>query len=86
MHVCGLKNKAQHFYSGKSFKSFFFCVSQEPHRVYPSIPAAERRPLKVLSLFDGIATGMFMDPNSEDASIGVVHFYLTTLIPQGIWC
>ncbi|RVE70839.1 hypothetical protein OJAV_G00069160 [Oryzias javanicus] len=29
----------------------------EPHRVYPSIPAAERRPLKVLSLFDGIATG-----------------------------
>ncbi|XP_036960493.1 DNA (cytosine-5-)-methyltransferase 3 beta, duplicate a [Acanthopagrus latus] len=29
----------------------------EPHRVYPSIPADQRRPLKVLSLFDGIATG-----------------------------
>nr|XP_057907355.1 DNA (cytosine-5-)-methyltransferase 3 beta, duplicate a isoform X2 [Doryrhamphus excisus] len=29
----------------------------EPHRVYPSIPADKRRPLKVLSLFDGIATG-----------------------------
>ncbi|KAM9856079.1 DNA (cytosine-5)-methyltransferase 3C-like [Aulostomus maculatus] len=29
----------------------------EPHRVYPSIPAKLRRPLRVLSLFDGIATG-----------------------------
>ncbi|XP_008277301.1 DNA (cytosine-5)-methyltransferase 3B-like [Stegastes partitus] len=32
-------------------------LSQEPHRVYPSIPADQRRPIKVLSLFDGIATG-----------------------------
>ncbi|XP_034029359.1 uncharacterized protein LOC117513134 [Thalassophryne amazonica] len=29
----------------------------EPHRVYPSIPASQRKPLRVLSLFDGIATG-----------------------------
>ncbi|XP_073794099.1 DNA (cytosine-5-)-methyltransferase 3 beta, duplicate b.2 isoform X2 [Danio rerio] len=29
----------------------------EPHRVYPSIPAIQRRPIRVLSLFDGIATG-----------------------------
>uniref|UniRef100_A0A3Q3WAK7 DNA (cytosine-5-)-methyltransferase n=1 Tax=Mola mola TaxID=94237 RepID=A0A3Q3WAK7_MOLML len=29
----------------------------EPHRVYPSVPASLRRPLRVLSLFDGIATG-----------------------------
>ncbi|XP_016086203.1 uncharacterized protein [Sinocyclocheilus grahami] len=29
----------------------------EPHRVYPSIPAHQRRPIRVLSLFDGIATG-----------------------------
>uniref|UniRef100_A0A8C2KUY0 DNA (cytosine-5-)-methyltransferase n=1 Tax=Cyprinus carpio TaxID=7962 RepID=A0A8C2KUY0_CYPCA len=29
----------------------------EPHRVYPSIPAHKRRPIRVLSLFDGIATG-----------------------------
>ncbi|XP_061908446.1 uncharacterized protein LOC133653311 isoform X1 [Entelurus aequoreus] len=29
----------------------------EPHRVYPSIPANQRRPIRVLSLFDGIATG-----------------------------
>ncbi|XP_029361483.1 uncharacterized protein LOC115045764 [Echeneis naucrates] len=29
----------------------------EPHRVYPSIPASLRQPLRVLSLFDGIATG-----------------------------
>uniref|UniRef100_A0A673MLA1 DNA (cytosine-5-)-methyltransferase n=1 Tax=Sinocyclocheilus rhinocerous TaxID=307959 RepID=A0A673MLA1_9TELE len=30
----------------------------EPHRVYPSIPAHQRRPIRVLSLFDGIATGL----------------------------
>uniref|UniRef100_A0A087XZA5 DNA (cytosine-5-)-methyltransferase n=1 Tax=Poecilia formosa TaxID=48698 RepID=A0A087XZA5_POEFO len=29
----------------------------EPHRVYPSVPTAMRRPLRVLSLFDGIGTG-----------------------------
>ncbi|XP_061591518.1 DNA (cytosine-5)-methyltransferase 3B-like [Cololabis saira] len=29
----------------------------EPHRVYPSLPASQRRPVRVLSLFDGIATG-----------------------------
>uniref|UniRef100_H3D4L6 DNA (cytosine-5-)-methyltransferase n=1 Tax=Tetraodon nigroviridis TaxID=99883 RepID=H3D4L6_TETNG len=29
----------------------------EPHRVYPSVPADQRRPIRVLSLFDGIATG-----------------------------
>uniref|UniRef100_A0A3B5BCL2 DNA (cytosine-5-)-methyltransferase n=1 Tax=Stegastes partitus TaxID=144197 RepID=A0A3B5BCL2_9TELE len=29
----------------------------EPHRVYPSIPANLRRPVRVLSLFDGVATG-----------------------------
>ncbi|XP_041701755.2 uncharacterized protein LOC121538067 isoform X2 [Coregonus clupeaformis] len=28
-----------------------------PHRLYPSIPAHQRRPIRVLSLFDGIATG-----------------------------
>ncbi|XP_044208463.1 uncharacterized protein LOC122982906 isoform X1 [Thunnus albacares] len=32
-------------------------IAFEPHRVYPSIPANLRRPVRVLSLFDGIATG-----------------------------
>ncbi|XP_056305275.1 DNA (cytosine-5-)-methyltransferase beta, duplicate b.3 isoform X2 [Danio aesculapii] len=32
-------------------------IQFEPHRVYPSIPANQRRPVRVLSLFDGIATG-----------------------------
>ncbi|XP_047226829.1 DNA (cytosine-5-)-methyltransferase 3 beta, duplicate a isoform X2 [Girardinichthys multiradiatus] len=35
----------------------------EPHRVYPSIPAHQRKPLKVLSLFDGIATGYLVLKN-----------------------
>lgn len=49
--------------------------SQEPHRVYPSIPAELRRPIKVLSLFDGIATGWFIEswPLYTDALI------------QGLW-
>uniref|UniRef100_A0A7N6BB81 DNA (cytosine-5-)-methyltransferase n=1 Tax=Anabas testudineus TaxID=64144 RepID=A0A7N6BB81_ANATE len=41
----------QDFFANTSAMEF------EPHRVYPVIPADQRRPLKVLSLFDGIATG-----------------------------
>ncbi|XP_062248294.1 DNA (cytosine-5-)-methyltransferase 3 beta, duplicate a [Platichthys flesus] len=43
--------KVQDFFANNSAMEF------EPHRVYPSIPADQRRPIKVLSLFDGIATG-----------------------------
>ncbi|XP_058847009.1 uncharacterized protein LOC117422312 isoform X3 [Acipenser ruthenus] len=43
--------KVQEFFVNTSAMEF------EPHRVYPSIPADQRRPIKVLSLFDGIATG-----------------------------
>ncbi|KAI3357858.1 hypothetical protein L3Q82_016251, partial [Scortum barcoo] len=41
----------------------------EPHRVYPSIPASLRRPLRVLSLFDGIATGEYTDPSPVRLSV-----------------
>ncbi|XP_056130906.1 DNA (cytosine-5-)-methyltransferase 3 beta, duplicate a [Lampris incognitus] len=43
--------RVQEFFVNNSAMEF------EPHRVYPSIPAHQRKPLKVLSLFDGIATG-----------------------------
>ncbi|XP_041802626.1 DNA (cytosine-5-)-methyltransferase 3 beta, duplicate a isoform X2 [Chelmon rostratus] len=43
--------RVQDFFANNSAMEF------EPHRVYPSIPADQRRPMKVLSLFDGIATG-----------------------------
>ena len=43
--------KVQQLYTNNSALEF------EPHRVYPSIPAQQRRPLRVLSLFAGIATG-----------------------------
>ncbi|XP_041655294.1 DNA (cytosine-5-)-methyltransferase 3 beta, duplicate a isoform X2 [Cheilinus undulatus] len=43
--------KVQDFFVNNSAMEF------EPHRIYPSIPADLRRPLRVLSLFDGIATG-----------------------------
>ncbi|KAL4630650.1 hypothetical protein GN956_G16307 [Arapaima gigas] len=43
--------RVQEFFVNNSAMEF------EPHRVYPSIPPSQRRPLRVLSLFDGIATG-----------------------------
>uniref|UniRef100_A0A667YQU1 DNA (cytosine-5-)-methyltransferase n=1 Tax=Myripristis murdjan TaxID=586833 RepID=A0A667YQU1_9TELE len=43
--------RVQEFFANNSAMEF------EPHRVYPSIPANLRRPIRVLSLFDGIATG-----------------------------
>uniref|UniRef100_A0A8C0YS32 DNA (cytosine-5-)-methyltransferase n=1 Tax=Cyprinus carpio carpio TaxID=630221 RepID=A0A8C0YS32_CYPCA len=43
--------RVQEFFANNSAMEF------EPHRVYPSIPANQRRPIRVLSLFDGIATG-----------------------------
>uniref|UniRef100_A0A3P9AME2 DNA (cytosine-5-)-methyltransferase n=1 Tax=Esox lucius TaxID=8010 RepID=A0A3P9AME2_ESOLU len=43
--------RVQEFFVNNSALEF------EPHRVYPSIPANQRRPIRVLSLFDGIATG-----------------------------
>uniref|UniRef100_A0A3Q2FL57 PHD-type domain-containing protein n=1 Tax=Cyprinodon variegatus TaxID=28743 RepID=A0A3Q2FL57_CYPVA len=38
---------------------------REPHRVYPSIPTKLRRPLRVLSLFDGIGTGKSPAPKAS---------------------
>uniref|UniRef100_A0A8B9M3J6 DNA (cytosine-5-)-methyltransferase n=1 Tax=Astyanax mexicanus TaxID=7994 RepID=A0A8B9M3J6_ASTMX len=43
--------RVQSFFANDSAMAF------EPHRVYPSIPANLRRPIRVLSLFDGISTG-----------------------------
>ncbi|XP_053705782.1 uncharacterized protein LOC128749853 [Synchiropus splendidus] len=43
--------RVQEFFANTSAMEF------EPHRVYPSIPANLRRPIRVLSLFDGIGTG-----------------------------
>ncbi|XP_067302642.1 DNA (cytosine-5)-methyltransferase 3B-like [Pseudorasbora parva] len=43
--------RVQEFFANNSAMEF------EPHRVYPSIPANLQRPIRVLSLFDGIATG-----------------------------
>ncbi|KAL1021359.1 hypothetical protein UPYG_G00012300 [Umbra pygmaea] len=43
--------RVQSFFANNSGFQF------EPHRIYPAIPANLRRPIKVLSLFDGISTG-----------------------------
>uniref|UniRef100_A0A8C8MKZ0 DNA (cytosine-5-)-methyltransferase n=1 Tax=Oncorhynchus tshawytscha TaxID=74940 RepID=A0A8C8MKZ0_ONCTS len=46
--------RVQEFFANNSAFQF------EPDRVYPSIPANLRRPINVLSLFDGIGTGYFV--------------------------
>uniref|UniRef100_A0A3B4HCI1 DNA (cytosine-5-)-methyltransferase n=1 Tax=Pundamilia nyererei TaxID=303518 RepID=A0A3B4HCI1_9CICH len=46
--------RVQEFFTNDSGMEF------EPHRVYPSIPANLRRPVRVLSLFDGIGTGFYV--------------------------
>lgn len=37
----------------------YFCFFQESPKIYPAVPAEQRRPIRVLSLFDGIATGQY---------------------------
>lgn len=32
----------------------------DPPKVYPPVPAEKRKPIRVLSLFDGIATGLLV--------------------------
>uniref|UniRef100_H2SKN2 DNA (cytosine-5-)-methyltransferase n=2 Tax=Takifugu rubripes TaxID=31033 RepID=H2SKN2_TAKRU len=49
--------KVQDFFANNTGMEF------EPHRVYPSIPSDQRRPIRVLSLFDGIATGYLVLKN-----------------------
>lgn len=37
---------------------FLLTLSQEPAKLYPPVAAEKRQPIRVLSLFDGIATGV----------------------------
>lgn len=41
---------------------------QETPKVYPPVMAEKRKPIRVLSLFDGIATGQLRAPRAPDAS------------------
>lgn len=61
-HVCHWSPKGKMLWLAvfALLKMHVYVSAQEPHRVYPSIPAHQRRPIKVLSLFDGIATGWFI--------------------------
>uniref|UniRef100_A0AAX7VG64 DNA (cytosine-5-)-methyltransferase n=1 Tax=Astatotilapia calliptera TaxID=8154 RepID=A0AAX7VG64_ASTCA len=39
---------------------FLLTLSQEPAKLYPPVAAEKRQPIRVLSLFDGIATGLLV--------------------------
>uniref|UniRef100_UPI00358E6C5A DNA (cytosine-5)-methyltransferase 3A-like isoform X2 n=1 Tax=Myxine glutinosa TaxID=7769 RepID=UPI00358E6C5A len=46
--------RLQQFFASDSHQEF------EPPKIFPPIPADQRKPIRVLSLFDGIATGMLV--------------------------
>ena len=70
------------------YLSFFF---QEPPKFYPPISAEERKPIRVLGLFDGIGTGLLVlkelgievelyvaseiDPDSVKVNVAISHDY-----------
>ncbi|XP_076023137.1 DNA (cytosine-5-)-methyltransferase 3 beta, duplicate a [Genypterus blacodes] len=67
--------KVQEFFANNSAMQF------EPHRVYPSIPAHQRRPIRVLSLFDGIATGFLV---LKDLGFKVEHYIASEICEDSI--
>lgn len=54
---------------------------QEPPKLYPAIPAAKRRPIRVLSLFDGIATGYLV---LKDLGIKVEKYVASEVCAESI--
>ncbi|XP_007883124.1 DNA (cytosine-5)-methyltransferase 3B isoform X2 [Callorhinchus milii] len=46
--------KLQQFFASDNGQEY------DPPKIYPAVPAEQRRPIKVLSLFDGIATGFLV--------------------------
>ncbi|KAM7327073.1 hypothetical protein ACRRTK_013440 [Alexandromys fortis] len=75
---CGRKNPV-------SFHPLFeggLCQScREPPKVFPAIPAARRRPIRVLSLFDGIATGYLV---LKDLGIKVEKYVASEVCAESI--
>ncbi|KAG7281087.1 hypothetical protein CRUP_027624 [Coryphaenoides rupestris] len=67
--------KVQEFFVNNSALEF------EPHRVYPSISAEQRRPIRVLSLFDGIATGYLV---LKELGIKVDHYVASEICGDSI--
>ncbi|XP_012866201.1 PREDICTED: DNA (cytosine-5)-methyltransferase 3B isoform X4 [Dipodomys ordii] len=53
----------------------------EPPKLYPAIPAARRRPIRVLSLFDGIATGYLV---LKDLGIKVDRYVASEVCQESI--
>ncbi|XP_034978824.1 DNA (cytosine-5)-methyltransferase 3B [Zootoca vivipara] len=56
-------------------------LEYEPPKIYPAIPAANRRPIRVLSLFDGIATGYLV---LRDLGIQVEKYIASEICEESI--
>uniref|UniRef100_A0A8C4SHJ0 DNA (cytosine-5-)-methyltransferase n=1 Tax=Erpetoichthys calabaricus TaxID=27687 RepID=A0A8C4SHJ0_ERPCA len=67
--------KVQEFFANNSGMEF------EPHRLYPAVPADKRRPIRVLSLFDGIATGYLV---LKDLGLKIDKYYASEICEDSI--
>ncbi|KAG2461827.1 DNM3B methyltransferase, partial [Polypterus senegalus] len=67
--------KVQQFFANNSGMEF------EPHRLYPAVPADQRRPIRVLSLFDGIATGYLV---LKDLGLKIDKYYASEICEDSI--
>ncbi|XP_049628877.1 DNA (cytosine-5)-methyltransferase 3A-like [Suncus etruscus] len=55
----------------------------DPPKVYPPVPAEKRKPIRVLSLFDGIATGLLV---LKDLGIQVDRYIASEVCEDSITC
>ncbi|KAG9347687.1 hypothetical protein JZ751_005261 [Albula glossodonta] len=56
-------------------------VSEDPPKLYPPVPAEKRKPIRVLSLFDGIATGLLV---LKDLGIQVERYIASEVCEDSI--
>ncbi|MGH0142634.1 UNVERIFIED_CONTAM: hypothetical protein FKN15_022792 [Acipenser sinensis] len=68
-------NRLQHFFANNHDQDF------EAPKLYPPVPAEKRKPIRVLSLFDGIATGLLV---LKDLGIQVERYIASEVCEDSI--
>lgn len=60
---------------------------QEKTKIFPAVPAEQRRPIRVLSLFDGIATGEFCNKALvlQETHVGVMNLSISSTVQKNIF-
>ncbi|XP_035277979.1 DNA (cytosine-5)-methyltransferase 3A isoform X3 [Anguilla anguilla] len=68
-------SRLQHFFANNHDQDF------DPPKLYPPVPAERRKPIRVLSLFDGIATGLLV---LKDLGIQVERYIASEVCEDSI--